>query len=113
MWWHRATWHPAQRWRSGLLLLLALAQTLAPQSLSVIHKKKLWGDGHGTIHITENAIIYEATKAQDSRTWPEGTAVPAKLLVGKPLIVHFPARHVELGGWSFQVPDPTKIRYIR
>ena len=50
--------------------------------------------------------------SEDSRTWPEGPAVGAKFLVGKPLVVHFPARHVELGGWHFQVPDLTKIRYI-
>ncbi len=51
--------------------------------------------------------------SEDSRTWPVGPAVAAKLLTGKPLVVHFPAREVELGGWIFQVPDPAKIRYIR
>jgi len=49
----------------------------------------------------------------DSRTWPEGAAVPAMLLVGKPLLVHFPVHRVEWGDWIFQVPDPRKIRYIR
>ncbi|MHC4177600.1 MAG: S26 family signal peptidase [Planctomycetota bacterium] len=51
--------------------------------------------------------------SQDSRTWAEGPAVGTKLLVGKPLLVHYPARIVELGPWRFQVPDPGKIRYIR
>jgi signal peptidase I len=51
--------------------------------------------------------------SEDSRTWPEGPAVDAKFLVGKPLVVHFPARLVELGPWRFQVPDPARIRYIR
>jgi signal peptidase I len=51
--------------------------------------------------------------SEDSRTWPEGPGVAAKLLVGKPLLVHFPARVVSLGPWRFQVPDPAKIRYIR
>lgn len=50
--------------------------------------------------------------SEDSRTWPEG-AIPARLLVGKPLLVHFPAKQVALGRWVFQVPDPAKIRYIR
>lgn len=51
--------------------------------------------------------------SEDSRTWPGGPGVPARLLVGKPLLVVFPARPMSLGGWKFQVPDPAKIRYIR
>jgi len=51
--------------------------------------------------------------SEDSRTWPGGPAVDAKLLVGKPLVVHFPAKLVEVGPWRFQVPDPAGIRYIR
>jgi signal peptidase I len=51
--------------------------------------------------------------SEDSRTWPEGSAVPGCLLVGKPLFVHFPAKRVQIGGWVFQVPDPARIRYIR
>ncbi|OHB68343.1 MAG: signal peptidase I [Planctomycetes bacterium RBG_13_63_9] len=51
--------------------------------------------------------------SEDSRTWPEGPAVLAKLLVGKPLLVCYPARVVDLGPWRFQVPDPRRIRYIR
>ncbi len=51
--------------------------------------------------------------SDDSRTWPEGPAVADNLLVGKPLVVHFPARLVELAGWRFPVPDPGRIRYIR
>jgi signal peptidase I len=51
--------------------------------------------------------------SEDSRTWPGGPAVSAKLLVGKPLVVHFPARLVAVGPWRFQVPDPARIRYIR
>ena len=49
----------------------------------------------------------------DSRTWPQGAAVPAELVLGKPFLVHFPARQIELGRWHFQVPDPAGIRYIR
>jgi len=51
--------------------------------------------------------------SEDSRSWPQGPAVDAKSLIGKPLVVLHPARRVDLFGWSFQVPDPTKIRYIR
>jgi signal peptidase I len=51
--------------------------------------------------------------SDDSRTWPQGPCVPAKLLFGKPLLVHFPARQVDLWGWRFQLPDLSKIRYIR
>jgi len=51
--------------------------------------------------------------SQDSRIWGCGPAVSADLLMGKPVVVHFPAFTVRLGGWEFQVPDPAKIRYIR
>jgi signal peptidase I len=51
--------------------------------------------------------------SDDSRTWVGRPGVGAKLLVGKPLLVHFPARIVQLGRWRFQVPDPGRIRYIR
>jgi len=51
--------------------------------------------------------------SEDSRSWPAPSFVPAKLLVGKALVVHFPARRVHVGPWRFQVPDPTRIRYIR
>ncbi len=51
--------------------------------------------------------------SRDSRTWSVGPGVADKLLIGKPLVVHFPARHVQWGSWQFQVPNPGKIRYIR
>jgi signal peptidase I len=51
--------------------------------------------------------------SDDSRSWPQGPAVPANLLFGKPFLVHFPARQVNLWGWSFQLPDFARIRYIR
>ena len=56
----------------------------------------------------DNSLISE-----DSRTWPGGPAVPARLVVGKPFLVHFPARRIDLGRWHFQVPNPGRIRYIR
>jgi hypothetical protein len=49
----------------------------------------------------------------DSRYWIGGPAVPASLLVGKPLLVHFPCRGIMIGGRHFQVPDISRIRYIR
>ncbi|HUT09817.1 MAG TPA: signal peptidase I [Thermoguttaceae bacterium] len=51
--------------------------------------------------------------SRDSRIWPAGPAVGAKLLVGKLLVVHFPSRRIRLGPWELPVPDPTRIRYIR
>jgi signal peptidase I len=42
-----------------------------------------------------------------------GRAVPAKLLVGKPLIVYFPSRLWTCAGMRIQVPDLSRIRYIR
>jgi signal peptidase I len=51
--------------------------------------------------------------SEDSRTWPQGPALSGGLLIGKPLTVHFPAMEARLGGWHFQVPDLSKIRYIR
>jgi len=51
--------------------------------------------------------------SQDSRTWPSGPAVNRRMLIGRPMLVWFPARQVRLGPWSLQVPDPAEIRYIR
>jgi signal peptidase I len=51
--------------------------------------------------------------SDDSRTWCSGPGVPGSLLIGKPFLVHFPARRIELGPWQIQVPDPARIRYIR
>jgi signal peptidase I len=48
----------------------------------------------------------------DSRYWNE-PGLPASLLVGNPLLVHFPCRGIMIGGRHFQVPDILKIRYIR
>ena len=64
--------------------------------------------GGGWFVLGDNSPISE-----DSRTWPTGPVVPQNLLIGKPLLVHFPACRVDLGRWHFQVPDPARIRYIR
>lgn len=52
-----------------LLMLLFLAQPLAAQTFTVIHEKRLWRDGHGTIEITDQGIRYTSDKAKDSRSW--------------------------------------------
>jgi signal peptidase I len=49
----------------------------------------------------------------DSRNWGPGRAVSHKLLLGKPLAVHYPSTMVDIGGRRFQVPDIGRIRYIR
>ena len=49
----------------------------------------------------------------DSRFLSAGPAIAGKLLVGKPLAVYFPSRWWSLGGLRFQIPEITRIRYIR
>lgn len=53
----------------------------------------------------------------DSRIWPEGQTVLGPALLGKPFLVHLPARTglVEIGGWKghIRIPDLSRIRYIR
>lgn len=51
--------------------------------------------------------------SHDSRAWQSGPALPRKLLLGKPLVVHYPSRPLLLGPLRIQVPDPERIRYIR
>jgi signal peptidase I len=51
--------------------------------------------------------------AEDSRTWPDRASVVDNLLIGKPLMILFPAKSITLGPWHFQVPDPSRIGYIR
>ena len=51
----------------------------------------------------------------DSRGWADG-AVPTRLLVGKPFVVHLPSRPGRLNfagrETTVRVPDPSRIRYI-
>ncbi len=51
--------------------------------------------------------------SEDSRSWTEDRLVGHKSLAGKPFMVIYPARDVSLGPWHIQVPDLTRIRYIR
>ena len=51
--------------------------------------------------------------SDDSRTWAGAAAVGDKYLIGKPLAIILPARYVGWGPWHFQVPDLSRIRYIR
>ncbi len=48
----------------------------------------------------------------DSRSWFEEPAVTRELLAGKPFVVYFPSRFWSWRGLGFQVPDPSRIRYI-
>jgi signal peptidase I len=54
-----------------------------------------------------------STVSQDSRTWSRGPGVSTELFVGKPFLVHWPGRRLNLFGTGFQVPHPAHIRYIR
>ncbi|MDB5385733.1 MAG: peptidase and domain protein [Planctomycetaceae bacterium] len=53
----------------------------------------------------------------DTRLWDKGKAVTPQLLMGKPFLVHLPARttSLKLGNWQgrLRVPDLSRIRYIR
>jgi signal peptidase I len=53
----------------------------------------------------------------DSRLWPAGKELTSTLFLGKPFLVHLPARtrQVAVGPWKGQirVPDFSRIRYIR
>jgi hypothetical protein len=53
-----------------LIFLVPLAAHLAAQTFPVIHKKALWPDGQGELHITDDAIEFQASgKEQNSRKW--------------------------------------------
>lgn len=51
--------------------------------------------------------------SEDSRAWRESPAVPAELLVGQPFVVHLPSRRAVWGSLQLQIPDTSRIRYIR
>lgn len=50
--------------------------------------------------------------SDDSRMWELGPAVPANMLVGRPLFVHLPSRLWDVGSLTLQVPDLSKMRAI-
>lgn len=56
----------------------------------------------------DNAAI-----SDDSRLWPAGPGVATQLIVGKPIVVHYPVRNATWRGLPFHVPDVSSIRYIR
>jgi signal peptidase I len=51
--------------------------------------------------------------SDDSRSWAGGPGVEAQLIIGKPLVVHLPARSTVWFGRSIHVPDTARVRYIR
>lgn len=51
--------------------------------------------------------------SDDSRSWPAGPGVPGHLLVGRPLAVRFPSPAMGWAGCQVQLPNPSRIRYIR
>jgi signal peptidase I len=50
--------------------------------------------------------------SDDSRSWPDGGGVAAKLLIGKPLVAIQAAEIILWRGLRFQVPNLGQIRYI-
>ena len=55
--------------RFAILTLALGLQLLSAETYSVIHENTGWPDGHGTVSITSNGIIFEATKQKNSRRW--------------------------------------------
>jgi signal peptidase I len=51
--------------------------------------------------------------AEDSRLWEASAPVVDNLLIGKPLLILFRAKSARIGAWQFQVPDLSRIGYIR
>ncbi len=51
------------------VLVLILAPLLGAETFTVIHKKKAWPDGKGTVTITDEGITFEAKKKKNSREW--------------------------------------------
>jgi signal peptidase I len=51
--------------------------------------------------------------SEDSRTWTENRMVRHNSLLGKPFVVIYPACGLTLGRLYIQVPDLSRIRYIR
>ncbi|MGA2799405.1 MAG: signal peptidase I, partial [Thermoguttaceae bacterium] len=68
------------------------------------------------VHLGENEYFVlgdNSSISEDSRTWPGRPSVVDNLLIGKPLMILFPAKSITIGPWRFQVPDPSRIGYIR
>ena len=51
--------------------------------------------------------------SEDSRSWTEDPLVNSSSLAGKPFVVIYASREISLGGWPTEVPDFSRIRYIR
>lgn len=51
--------------------------------------------------------------SEDSRFWGDRPGVPAKLLYGRPFLVHFSSRSYPCFGGHIAFPDPMQIRLIR
>jgi signal peptidase I len=54
-----------------------------------------------------------SSDSDDSRSWPGGPGVPGRLLVGRALAVGIAHRPAGWFGGRFQLPDLSRIRYIR
>jgi signal peptidase I len=74
-----------------------------------------WGSDKA-IHLGENEYFVlgdNSSISEDSRTWPDRPFVVDNMLIGKPLMILFPAKSITIGPWQFQVPDLHRIGYIR
>lgn len=83
--------------------------TATPVPVEAGHAPHPVGLGKGAYFVLgDNSPI-----SYDSRAWRRGPAVDQRLLVGRPFLVHFPSRTVQLGRWRLRIPDVSRIRYIR
>ena len=69
------------------------------------------------IHLGSNQYMVlgdNSPISEDSRTWQDRYPLVDSLLIGKPLMILFPAKSTaNIGRWQFQVPDLSRIGYIR
>ena len=69
------------------------------------------------VHLGPNEYLVlgdNSSISEDSRTWPDRYPLVDSLLIGKPLMIVFPAKSTaNMGRWQFQVPDLSRIGYIR
>lgn len=98
---------------------------------AIFHKVRLYRDVHYT-QAGRNGVHGKVVRlgpdqyfvmgdnspnSEDSRFWPNHGAVPAANIMGQAFVVHFPSRIVSGTrwgrSWQCQVPDWTRVRWLR
>jgi len=109
-----------QQSRLGLSVTNGVVQILALQLFRDVHytpgRRKNGVDAPYTVSL-DNYFVQgdNSPVSSDSRSWPN-PAVPHRLLVGKPFVVHLPSKpgKLTIGGIQLpiRIPDFRRIRYI-